>query len=147
MTPVAPDEFRSLLDELAAGRHEVVIFMNGTAASSLFERAQELGRRDELTRSLRQVTTACRGPKAAAVVRGFGLPRAIGSREPLTLLRLTHALGQLELAGQSVLRLNGDPDDVLAQRLHARRAQVREVYLQGRPSVVRSREGESRYSV
>jgi len=146
MTPAPNEEIRGVLDELAAGRHAVVIFMTGSAAASLFETAQELGRRSELTRALHKMTIACRGPKAAAVVRGFGLPKAIGSRDPLTMLRLMHALGKLELAGRSVLRLDGVPDDELSEKLRARRAKLRDVRMQRRTPVIRSHEGESRFS-
>src|SRR6187200_117328 len=54
-----PEALRELLDELHAGRHEVVIFMTGVAVSLLFELAQELGRHTELITSLRNTTTVC----------------------------------------------------------------------------------------
>ena len=146
MTPTPNEELSSVLDELAAGRHELVIFMTGSAAASLFETAQNQGRRAELLRALHRVTVACRGPKAASVVRGFGLPKAIGSQDSLTMLRLLHALGKLELSGQSVLRLDGVPGDELARRLRARRVQLCDVQLRPRRPVTRSHEGESRYS-
>lgn len=146
MTPAPTEELHGLLDELAAGRHELVIFMTGSAATSLFATAQELGRRTELLRALHKVTVACRGPKAAAVVRGFGLPKAIGSQDPLTMMRLLHAVAKLKLSGQSVLRLDGVPNDELAQAISARRARLRDVYLAQRKPIIRAHEGESRFS-
>jgi len=125
---------RRLLDELAAGRHPVVIFTTGTAVSSLFEISQELGRRAELVAALRRATTACRGPKAAAVLRAFGLTSTLGAGAPLTTARLIHSLGRLELAGRAVLRFNGDPEDALAEKLRAQRANVREIWLYQRRS-------------
>ena len=57
-----------------------------------------------------------------------------------------NALGKLELSGRSVLRLDGVPDDELAEKLRARRANLRDVRLQRRTPVIRSHEGESRFS-
>src|SRR5260221_14391401 len=59
---IEADAVRGLLDELAAGEHEGVIFMTGVAVSLLFELAQEVGRHAEVITSLRAVTTVCRGP-------------------------------------------------------------------------------------
>src|SRR3982751_4088353 len=39
---IEPEGLAPLLDELASGQHEVVIFMTGVAVSLLFELAQEL---------------------------------------------------------------------------------------------------------
>src|SRR5258708_2085423 len=71
---IEAQEVVQLLDELAAGQHEVVIFMTGVAVSLLFELAQEVGRHAELVNSMRNVTTVCRGPKPTAALRGFGVP-------------------------------------------------------------------------
>src|SRR3954469_10441053 len=79
---VEPEAVRELLDELSAGRHEVVIFMTGVAVSLLFELAQERGRHGELFTPLRTATTVCRGPKPTAARRGFGVPPTLSAREP-----------------------------------------------------------------
>ena len=121
------EEVRRLLDELAADRHAVLIFMTGSSVSSLFELADELGRHTDLVRALRTVTTACRGPKAAAVLRNFGLQPTFGERGLFTTSRLMYALGKLRLAGRSVVRFDGVPDDAIANRLLALRAGLREV--------------------
>ncbi len=78
---IEPEAVRELLDELSAGRHEIVIFMTGVAVSLLFELAQELGRHAELVTSLRKATTVCRGPKPTAALRGFGVPPTLSARE------------------------------------------------------------------
>jgi len=127
---VAPEGVSGLLDELAAGRHEVVIFMTGVAVSLLFELAQELGRNAELVTSLRNVTTVCRGPKPTAALRGFGVPPTLSAREPFTAAELIDALSELEVAGRGVLLFNyGERSETLSETLLARRADLSEFWL------------------
>lgn len=127
---VEADAVRGLLDELAAGRHEVVIFMTGVAVSLLFELAQELGRHAELVTSLHAVTTVCRGPKPTAALRGFGVPPTFSAREPFTAAELIDALSEVEVAGRGVLLFNyGERSETLSETLLARRAQLREFWL------------------
>ena len=124
------DAVRGLLDELAAGRHEVVIFMTGVAVSLLFELAQELGRHAELVTSLRAVTTVCRGPKPTAALRGFGVPPTLSAREPFTAAELIDALSDVDVAGRGVLLFNyGERSETLSETLLARRAELREFWL------------------
>ncbi|HWZ91423.1 MAG TPA: uroporphyrinogen-III synthase [Polyangiaceae bacterium] len=127
---IEADAVRGLLDELAAGEHEVVIFMTGVAVSLLFELAQELGRHAELITSLRAVTTVCRGPKPTAALRGFGVPPTLSAREPFTAAELIDTLSDLDIAGRSVLLFNyGERSETLSETLLARRAQLREFWL------------------
>ena len=121
---------QGLLDELASGRHEIVIFMTGVAVSLLFELAQELGRHAALVTSLRSVTTVCRGPKPTAALRGFGVPPTLSAREPFTAAELIDALSEIELAGRGVLLFNyGERSETLSETLLARRADLREFWL------------------
>jgi uroporphyrinogen-III synthase len=127
---IEAEAVRELLDELASGRHEVVIFMTGVAVSLLFELAQELGRHAELVTSLRAVTTVCRGPKPTAALRGFGVPPTLSAREPFTAAELIDALSDLELSGRGVLLFNyGERSETLSETLLARRADLREFWL------------------
>ncbi|HYQ45819.1 MAG TPA: uroporphyrinogen-III synthase [Polyangiaceae bacterium] len=127
---IEPEAVRELLDELNAGRHQVVIFMTGVAVSLLFELAQELGRHAELVSSLRNVTTVCRGPKPTAALRGFGVPPTLSAREPFTAAELIDALSDLELSGSGVLLFNyGERSETLSETLLARRADLREFWL------------------
>jgi len=127
---IEPEAVRELLDELSAGRHEVVIFMTGVAVSLLFELAQELGRHAELVTSLRNVTTVCRGPKPTAALRGFGVPPTLSAREPFTAAELIDALGDLDISGSGVLLFNyGERSETLSETLLARRADLREFWL------------------
>lgn len=128
------EEVRCLIDDLATGKYEVALFMSGSAVSALFECAQELGRRADLVNALRRLTIACRGPKATAGLRRFGLHGKPEAGAPLTTSSLLRSLQQLELAGKGVLRFNGEPDDVLATSLRAQGANLREISLQQRRS-------------
>jgi uroporphyrinogen-III synthase len=127
---IEAEAVRGLLDELAAGKHEVVIFMTGVAVSLLFELAQELGRNAELVTSLRGITTVCRGPKPTAALRGFGVAPTLSAREPFTAAELIDALSELEVSGRGVLLFNyGERSETLSETLLARRADLREFWL------------------
>jgi uroporphyrinogen-III synthase len=127
---IEPEAVRELLDELSAGRHEIVIFMTGVAVSLLFELAQELGRHAELVTSLRNVTTVCRGPKPTAALRGFGVPPTLSAREPFTAAELIDALSDLEISERGVLLFNyGERSETLSETLLARRAELSEFWL------------------
>ncbi|HET7543169.1 MAG TPA: uroporphyrinogen-III synthase [Polyangiaceae bacterium] len=127
---IEPEAVRELLDELAAGQHEIVIFMTGVAVSLLFELAQELGRHAELVTSLRRITTVCRGPKPTAALRGFGVPPTLSAREPFTAAELIDALSDLEIAGRTALLFNyGERSETLSETLLARSAELREFWL------------------
>ena len=128
------EEVRLLIDELAAGRYELALFMSGGAVSSLFECAEELGRRAEVVSALRGLTIACRGPKATAGLRRFGLHPKPQAGGPLTTSNLLRSLQQLDLHGRGVLRLNGEPSDALAKSLGKQHAKVREISLAQRRS-------------
>src|SRR6478609_10231959 len=125
---------RCLVDELAAGKYQIALFMSGDAVSALFECAHELGRRADLVSALRELTIACRGPKAMAGLRRFGLYAKPGTSAPITASSLTRSLQKLELAGRCVLRLNGERDDALAKSLCAYGANIREISLVQRRS-------------
>ncbi|MEP7051836.1 MAG: uroporphyrinogen-III synthase [Pseudomonadota bacterium] len=127
---IEADAIVDLLNQFAAGEHEVVIFMTGVAVSLLFELAQELGRHAELVAALRSATTVCRGPKPTAALRGFGVPPTMSAREPFTAAELIDALSELELAGRRVLLFNyGERSETLSETLLARRADLREFWL------------------
>lgn len=127
---IEPEAVRELLDELSAGRHEIVIFMTGVAVSLLFELSQELGRHAELVTCLRNMTTVCRGPKPTAALRGFGVPPTLSAREPFTAAELIDALSDIEISGRGVLLFNyGERSETLSETLLARRADLREFWL------------------
>lgn len=125
-----PEAIASLLDELAAREHEVVIFMTGVAVSLLFELAEKLGRHAELVSSLRKLTTVCRGPKPTAALRGFGVPPTLSASAPFTAAEVIDTLSDLEVDGRTVLLFNyGERSETLAETLLARHAGLREFWL------------------
>ncbi|HYP76025.1 MAG TPA: uroporphyrinogen-III synthase [Polyangiaceae bacterium] len=137
------EQVRCLIDELAAHRYEVALFMSGGAVSALFECAHELGRRSELVSALRALTVICRGPKATAGLRRLGLHAKPEASAPLTTNSLMRSLQQLELRGKGVLRFNGEPDDASALALRAQGAKLREITLVQRRSAKDAAESEA----
>jgi uroporphyrinogen-III synthase len=121
---------RGVVDELVNGRHEVVVFMTGVAASLLFEAAEQDGRRQELVHGLSRGTTVARGPKPTAALRGFGVPPTLTAREPFTSAELIDALSGLPLEGRTVLLFHyGERSATLAETLRARLAVLSECWL------------------
>jgi uroporphyrinogen-III synthase len=121
---------QGVLDEIAAAKFEIVVFMTGVAVSLLFEAADKLGRRAELVTALRNVTTICRGPKPAGALRGFGVPPTLSAREPFTAAEVIDTLSELEVLGRRVLLFNyGERSETLSETLLARRADLREFWL------------------
>ncbi|MET0388247.1 MAG: uroporphyrinogen-III synthase [Polyangiales bacterium] len=129
--PLALDpSLPALLDELAEGTQEIVIFMTGAAIALLFEAVEQYGRRAELVASLKRTTTLCRGPKPSAALRGFGVMPTLTAREPFTAAEVIDALGGLEVTGKHVLLFNyGERSETLSETLLARRAVLREQWL------------------
>jgi uroporphyrinogen-III synthase len=121
---------RQLIDDLESDRHEIVVFMTGAAVSLLFEVAEQIGRRQDLVRSLRSLTTVCRGPKPTAALRGFGVPATLMAREPYTSAELIDAMAGLELQGRRVILMHyGERSETLAETLLARQAALDELWL------------------
>ena len=119
-----------LLEDLVRGRHEVVIFMTGVAASLLFEAAERAGRRQELVLGLQRALIVARGPKPTAALRGFGVPPSLTAREPYTSAELIDALSGLPLEGRHVLLFHyGERGATLAETLRARRVLLEERWL------------------
>jgi len=119
-----------LLDDLVQGRHEIVIFMTGVAASLLFEAAERAGRRQELVSGLQRALIVARGPKPTAALRGFGVPPSLTAREPYTSAELIDALSGLPLEGRRVLLFHyGERGATLAETLRARRVRLEERWL------------------
>ena len=132
------DAVQTLLDGLVAGRYDVLIFMTGGSVWSLFVLAQQLGRQKDLLHVLQATTTACRSPKAAAILRRFKVEPKLGAPGMYTTRRLIHLLGRLDLAGRRVVRLNGAPGDLIANRLRDQRARVRELSISHRSTPIKA---------
>ena len=126
----SPEATAELLEDLVQGRHEIVIFMTGMAASLLFEAAELAGRRQELVLGLQRALLVARGPKPTAALRGYGVPPSLTAREPFTSAELIDALSGLPLEGRRVLLFHyGERGATLAETLRARRALLEERWL------------------
>jgi uroporphyrinogen-III synthase len=118
----------AFLDELAAGRVDVVICLTGAAVSRLLAEAQGLDRLDEALGALRCAVTVCRGPKPNAVLRQHGVDATIRAPEPYTTSELLDALAVINLEGRRVAILHyGERNEPLAGALRARGAAVTEL--------------------
>ncbi len=82
----APDAraIRFLLDGLAAGRIEAVVFLTGVGTRLLLEAASSMETRDSLVARLRSARLVARGPKPVAALRAFGLEPNIQVPKPNT---------------------------------------------------------------
>jgi uroporphyrinogen-III synthase len=119
-----------LIDELGERRHHAVIFMTGVAVSLLFELAERIGRRSELVEGLRGLTTACRGPKPAAALRGFSVPPSLTAGAPYTGAEMLDTLGGVDLSGKRIVLFHyGERSETLAETLLARHAELEELWL------------------
>lgn len=86
------------LEHLGAGRHDIVIFYTGEGVMRLTERADEIGRRDEVLAGLAKATIFARGPKPVSALRKLGI-----AADAVTVKHTTDGLLEL-LAGRDVTR-------------------------------------------
>jgi uroporphyrinogen-III synthase len=124
------DEVNALIDALARGDVDYVIFQTGAGASTLLDEAEKLNRRDELIGALKRTRVVARGPKPTAVLARCGLRPAAGAREPFTTAELIDAMRQFDLGDKNVALLHyGEPNLSLAESLTSRGARLRELLL------------------
>lgn len=127
---LSPEGASRVIDDMCAGRYDVVIFMTGVAVSLLFETADRIGRRPDLVNGLRGLTTVCRGPKPTAALRGFGVPPTLTAEEQYTSAEVLDALSSFDIEGKRVLLLHyGERSETLAETLLARGAVLEELWL------------------
>jgi uroporphyrinogen-III synthase len=117
-----------LIDDLRSERVQIVVFLTGAGATSLLEQARSLGLYESLVDVLREVTTVCRGPKPAAVLRKHGVPVLINASTPYTTTELLEVLPDALVAERTVALLHdGGGNPPLVEALRARGALVREL--------------------
>ncbi|MBA8822990.1 uroporphyrinogen-III synthase [Saccharopolyspora lacisalsi] len=79
--PLDLDALDHLIGEIVAGRVDALPFTSAPAAANLLDRAQRLGRGEELHEALRsRVLLACVGPVTAAPIARAGLPYVMPER-------------------------------------------------------------------
>lgn len=88
---------------LIAGEVDVVVFMTGVGAKTLLAAVETRFPREEFLEALRKVCLIVRGPKPAAVLRGWGVSIAHQAAEPNTWRQILTILDEnLALEGKVV---------------------------------------------
>lgn len=123
-----PAVFR-FLDDLLAGRIDVMVFLTGVGARALMDVVETRILRPAFVEALSRCTVAVRGPKPVAVLKDWGVridlraPEPNTWRELLTTLETAVPLGGRTIAVQEY----GKPNDDFYDSLRARGATVRPV--------------------
>jgi uroporphyrinogen-III synthase len=118
-----------LIDDLRAGRVELVVFLTGAGATSLLEQARAGGSYEALVEALREATIVCRGPKPAAVLRKHDIRVDINARTPYTTAELLETLPGSLVAERGIALLHdGGGNPPLVEALRARGATVTELH-------------------
>ncbi|HKQ77802.1 MAG TPA: uroporphyrinogen-III synthase, partial [Blastocatellia bacterium] len=124
------DEVNALIEVLARGDVDYIIFQTGVGAATLLVEAENLNRRDEMIDALKRTRIVARGPKPAAVLSRCGLRPAIGAREPFTTADLIDSMRPYDLNDKNVALIHyGEPNLSLAESLVRRGARLRELLL------------------
>ena len=117
-----------LIDDICRGRVQLVVFLTGAGVTSMLEQAATVGLLEPIVDALRSVTTVCRGPKPATVLRKRGIPIGVNARSPHTTAELLEVLPESLVAGRSIALLHdGGGNPPLVDALRARGATVQEL--------------------
>jgi len=123
-------EVIELVDDICAGRVQVMVFQTGVGTKALFDSAASQGREPELLEALSTFTVVARSPKPAGVLRRYKVRIDHMPPEPFTSADLLAEIQEIDLAGKAVaIQAYGGPNKLLVQTLKERGAAVREVSL------------------
>jgi len=126
----ATPEVKELVDDICAGKVQVMVFQTGVGTKALFDSAASQGKESETLQALAGVTVIARSPKPAAVLRRNNVHIDHMPPEPFTSADLLTAIEELDLAGKEVaVQAYGAPNSHLTQAMEKRGANVREVTL------------------
>ena len=118
----------ALIDDMRRGRCDLVVFLTGAGLTATFDQAREAGLLDELVAALSGVTTVCRGPKPAAVLRRHGIPVRVNASPPHTTAELLAVLPASAIADKRIVLFHdGGGNPALVDALRSRGATVEEV--------------------
>jgi uroporphyrinogen-III synthase len=124
------DQVGSLIDKLANRSIEFVVFQTGVGVNALLRESEKLGRLDEVTACLQNVTTVCRGPKPAGALKRAGIQVSVGVKAPYTTGDLIEALADLPLSGKGMAVLQyGERNSALLNALARQGATVEDLCL------------------
>ena len=119
----------ALIEDVGSGRVQLVVFLTGAGTTSMLEQARAAGLYEPLVAALRAVTTVCRGPKPAAVLRRHGIAVHLNARTPHTTAELLEILPTSLVAEQGIALLHdGGGNPSLVEGLRARGATLRELH-------------------
>jgi uroporphyrinogen-III synthase len=91
------------LDELRAGRIQIVVFMTGVGAKALLEAIETRFSKDDFFRLLDGVTVVVRGPKPVAILREWGVRIDHRAPEPNTWRELLQMLDEfVPVSGKTI---------------------------------------------
>lgn len=122
------DEVAAFLESLEKGRFSVVVLLTGAGATVLLREAERRGRLPETIAALQRMTTVCRGPKPAAVLKRNGVPIHVTAAKPYTTRELLEALTSVKLDGVDVALVHyGERNTALSEALTGRGARLSEV--------------------
>ncbi len=108
---------------------QLVVFLTGAGATAMLDQARTAGSHESLVAALRSVTTVCRGPKPAAVLRRHAIPVHLNATSPYTTAELLDILPTSLLAERGVALLHdGGGNPPLVAALRARGASVTELH-------------------
>lgn len=120
----------SLIEALAAGEVEVVIFLTGVGATALFDGAERIGRLAELVNLLQRTTNVCRGQKPWMPLKRRRVPISVTVADPYTTAEVVATLETLRPAGRGFALLHyGERSEVLSGALGGWGARVHDLCL------------------
>jgi uroporphyrinogen-III synthase len=125
----APDAAPVLawLDDLIAGRFDLLVLMTGEALRRLLGFAERAGRRAAFVQALARIPVVTRGPKPVRALKEIGLAPALVAEAPTTP-GVIATLGKQPLHGKTVgVTLYGEPNPALERFLTDSGAAVRTV--------------------
>lgn len=119
----------AIIDDIVRGRVQLVVLLTGAGTTSMLEQARAAALYDPIVAALRTVTTVCRGPKPAAVLRKHGIPVHLNARTPHTTVELLEVLPASLVSEQGIALLHdGGGNPSLVEALRARGAVVHELH-------------------
>jgi uroporphyrinogen-III synthase len=134
-SPDSP-ELQSSIAAVLDARPDVVIFLTGVGAETVFESAIRMDRSVDLHSTLDRATVVVRGPKPTAVLRKLQIRIDLTAPAPNTTAEIISVLEPLNLHNKTVaVQLYGEPNPTLSQWLRQHGANVLELtpYVWDRP--------------
>ena len=122
-----PEPIRTWIDELIAGRFDIVVLLTGEGLRRMLPVAEKANKREAFVTALSQATILARGPKPGAALKELGLKPSLIAAKPTTD-GVIATLKDQDLRGKTVgVQLYGEDNPALVGFLTAAGAVVRTV--------------------